>query len=113
MPTPIDVNSALTLDALESAVRAADPAARVIPAWLMQKVIAHDTGTVTGVFGVSRAQAHVIARDRLLDIAQREELPIDVAAPPTATSADSSTLILLARPEADVLSGTPGPDLLL
>jgi hypothetical protein len=107
MPTPIDVNSPLTLDALDAAVRAADPAARVVPAWLMQKVIAHDTGTLTGVFGISRAQAHVIARDRLLDIAAREELPIE---PPPA---DATTLILLARPEADVLSGTPGPDLLL
>src|SRR5438105_8764951 len=49
MPTPLDGNSPISLDALESAVRAADPAALLVPPWLLQKFVAYDRGPAVNV----------------------------------------------------------------
>jgi hypothetical protein len=76
---------------------------------MLQKLITFDRRgpAAAGMFATPRVHAHPIARDRLIDIAEREELPLD--APPP----DAPTLILLPRPDADVLAATPAPDLLL
>jgi hypothetical protein len=101
------VDAPLSTDALQAALREADPAALVIPPWLLQKFIAHDRGPAAAVFATPRVQAHVVARDRLLHLIQRDELPFDGQVP------DVPAVILLARPENEVLANTPGPELLL
>jgi hypothetical protein len=107
MPPAVDGNSHLSLDALETAVRGADPCAFLVPAWLLQKLIASERGPAVNVFSLPRVQAHVIDRGRLMEIVQREELPLE-AAPPSC-----ATIVLLARPETDLLATVSGSDLLL
>jgi hypothetical protein len=107
MATPSEGNSHLSLDALETAVRAADPCAMLVPPWLLQKLIASERGPAVNVFSLPRVQAHVMGRDRLLEIVQQEELPFD------GTPPGCPTIILLARPEIDVLASTAGADMLL
>src|SRR2546429_5223606 len=107
MPLVADGNSHLTVDALETAVRAAEPCAMLVPAWFLQKVIAVDRGPAINVFSLPRLQSHVISRERFLAIVAEEELPL--GAPPPA----GETLILLARPEGDALGSTPGAAVLL
>jgi hypothetical protein len=106
MPPAVDGNSQLNLDALERAVRAAEPCALLVAPWLLQKVVAADWER--GLFSMPRAQAHAIGRGRLVEIARREELPLEGQIPP-----ECPVVILLARPEADQLASIPAPELLL
>jgi len=107
MPAPANSNpAALTADALETAVRAADPCALLLPPWFLEKLVAADRGPAINVFSLSRVQSHVIARDRFLAIVADEELPLD--APPPA----GDMLILLARPDGDALNSTPPTEML-
>ena len=101
MPPAVDGNSHLNVDALERAVRAAEPCAVMVAPWVLQKVIAGDRER--GLFSLPRAHAHVIARGRLMEIVEREELPVDGGIP------ECGTLILLARPEVDQLASTGAP----
>src|SRR5216110_2444201 len=109
MPAAVDANSHLTLDALETAVRGADACAYLVPAWMLQKVIAGERGpaAAVNVFSLPRVQAHVMGRGRLMEIVQREELPLE-SAPPSC-----EMVILLARPETDELGSMAGRELLL
>ena len=108
MPLAVDGNSQLSLDALERAVRAAEPCALLVAPWLLQKVVAADWER--GLFSMPRAQAHAIGRGRLVEIARDEELPLPLDG---QVSAECATVILLARPEADQLASTAGPEMLL
>src|SRR5438309_269146 len=102
----LDGQSLLSMDALESAVRGADACAVVVPAWLLRKIVSHDRGAGAAGFSLQRVESHVIERGRLLAIAQREELPLGFAPPA------GPVLVLLGRPETEVLSSTPGAELL-
>jgi hypothetical protein len=106
MPSVSDDNPRLSMDTLENAVRAADASALFVPAWLLQKLAAYDRGPGANVFALPRAQAHLITRERLLEIVQREELPL---APP----APGRSVLLLARPETDQLASTSASEMLL
>jgi hypothetical protein len=63
MPPAVDGNSHLSLDALETAVRAADPYAFLVPAWMHQKLIVAERGPAVNVFS-PRVQAHMMVRER-------------------------------------------------
>src|SRR5688572_11765829 len=108
-PMPVDSNAAdqLTVEQLEGALRAADPSAVLVPPWILERLIARDRGVAAGVFVIPRVPAQVVSRQKLIEFSKREELPLE------ATPPDSETLLLLARPDPDVLAGTPGPELLL
>lgn len=105
MASVLEDNSRLGAEALEAAVRAAEASALLVPPWLLQKIAAYDRGPGVNVFALPRAQAYLIGRARLLEIAHREELPLDVPPP-------GETLLLLAKPEADQLASTSAPDML-
>jgi hypothetical protein len=79
----------------------------LVPAWLLEKLIGRDRGVAGEGFAFGRPAAHVVSRASLLEFARREELPLEQTPP------DCETLLLMARPEPDVLSSTPGPELLL
>src|SRR5207249_3335162 len=79
----------------------------LVPPWLLQKFVAYDRGPTVNVFALPRAQAYLIGRDRLLEIAQREELPLEKQPPP-----QTQTLLLVARPEVDLLTSTPAHQML-
>jgi hypothetical protein len=95
------------MEALEAQVFAADRSVVFLAPWLLEKIVWYDRGGAAGMFGAPRLFAHVIGRERLLEIVTREELPFD--APPV----DQPTLILLARPETDRMLSISGPDMLL
>lgn len=103
---PSPNHTPLSIDALNTALRATDPAALLVAPWLLHKVLAQDSTLGAAVFTTPRIPAHVIDRQRLLDLAAREELPLDPAPP------DLSPLVLLARPDPDILSATPAQTLL-
>jgi hypothetical protein len=94
------------MDALEGAVRAAEPCAILLPAWQFEKLVAADRGTKGAIFSVAKVGAQIVERQRLLELAEREELPVAGGVPSCAN------VILLARPEADVLSSEAGPEIL-
>lgn len=99
--------AAISLSALEEAVRSAEPNAVIMPAWLVQKYIACDRGFRSSPFRLAHGRIHVIARRRVLQIAASEHLPL-TPEPPAG-----QTLILLARPDNDLLASTPADRMLL
>src|SRR5687767_640086 len=106
MPVISDGQDVLTVAQLEGALRAGDPSAVLVKPWILEKLIGRDRGVAAGVFVFPRVPAHVVSRKKLIDFSRREELPLDQAPP------DCETLLVLARPDPDVLSSTPGPELL-
>jgi hypothetical protein len=96
----------IALADLEQAVRAAEPAARMVPPRLLRRVIREHTSL--GGFGlrVPHAKCYVIPREPLLEIADRDELgygPEDLL---------PETVILIERPSADELAEQPAEELL-
>ena len=71
-----DGDSHLSLEALESAVRGADPAAALVPPWLLESVIRHDRGIGPAAFSVDERPLYVIRRRRLFELAAREDIPL-------------------------------------
>jgi hypothetical protein len=99
-------NSRLSMDALERAVSAVDPSAALVPPWLVRKVLLVENASARAIFATPRVPAHIVSRQRLLEIAQAEELPLEKTPP------DATRLVLLARPDADELLNQEGGDLL-
>src|SRR4051812_31234421 len=97
----------LTHAELEHALRQAEPAAVLLPSWLVENVIRADFDIRGPLFSIPHDHSHVISRQRLLQLASDEELPLPNDPP------DEPTLILLARPENDWLNSTPAPQVLL
>src|SRR6476646_7010556 len=97
------------LDAAEvrRLLRAADPAALLVPPRLLRRVIKHDR-KLTGLgLQVPHRKSYVIGRDALLALAGRDELGLDPGRelPPT--------VLLLARPEPEELAARPRGQLLV
>jgi hypothetical protein len=83
---------------LDRLLRAADPAALLVPSRLLRRVIKHDR-RLTGLgLQVPHRKSYVIGRDALLALAGRDELGVgpDRELPPT--------LVLIARPEPEALA---------
>src|SRR5437870_1781163 len=97
----------LDLPALEAALRRVEPAAMLLPSWLLENVIAADFGIGGPLFSMPHGRSHVISRDRLMRLASDEELPLPTTPP------EQPTLLLLVRPDNDWLSATPAGDALL
>lgn len=88
----------ITLGELETAVRAVDPSALLVPNRILRRVIKQDR-QIPGVgLRVPHRKTYLVARDRLLTMAYPDELGLA----PTSTLPD--TVILLARPDAEKLS---------
>src|SRR5690348_7528005 len=98
-----DSPSTLDLAALETALRQAEPAAMLLPSWLLENIIAADRDIRGPLFSIPHDQSHVIARDRLMQLVGDEELPLPGDPP------EEPTLVLLRRPDSDWLAGTPAP----
>ena len=97
----------LSLERLQHALRQVGPAVVLVPSWVLENVIAVDRGVGGPLFTIPHDRSHVIARDRLVQIASDEDLPLPDDLP------DEPTIILLARPDNDWLDSTAGPDALL
>src|SRR5215218_10468667 len=97
----------LNLPALEHALRQVDPAVVLLPSWLLENVIAADRALRGPMFSIPHDRTHVIERDRLLRLADEEDLPLP-AAPPIVP-----VLLLVARPDNDWLAAMPPPQVLL
>ena len=97
----LDMPPTLTLQDLEHALRQVEPAAMLLPSWLLENVIAADRGIGGPLSSIPHDQSHVISRERLLQVASDEELPLS-ADPP-----EQPVLILLARPD-DLLAVSEG-----
>jgi len=105
---PLPPSSLVPLDfaALEQVVRDAEPGALLLPMWLLRKYIEADRETGAAPLSLPHGQIHVIRRERLLEVAWREDLP------PGPELPSASTLILLCRPESDWLEETPASQVL-
>jgi hypothetical protein len=92
---------------LERAVRAADPAARLVQPRILRRVIKHDRGLPGMGLQVPHRKSYVIDSARAIEIVDREEIGLGPGDEPPAT------LILLARPASDDLSERPAGEALL
>src|SRR4051794_13654139 len=107
MDDSADHSQVLDLPALEAALRQVEPATMLLPSWLLENVIAADLGIGGPLFSIPHDRSHVISRERLMQLAADEELPLPTAPP------EQATLILLVRPDNDWLASTPAADALL
>src|SRR5688572_18981878 len=103
----VDGHETLDLATLEHALRRAEPAAVLLPSWLLETLIAADRGLRGPLFSIPHDRSHVIERDRLVALVADEDFRLPVELP------DEPVLILLARPDNDWLQETPAADALL
>src|SRR5262245_50351424 len=100
-PTP------LTLTELGNILRAADPAALLVPPRILRRIIKADRAAPGIALQVPHRQNYVVDRDRLLELADREELGVP------AERELPETLILLRRSDPSAVeTATPGDVLL-
>src|SRR5262245_28028753 len=91
----------LDADELGRLLRAADPAALLLPSRLLRRVIKRDRKLAIVGLRVPHRKSYVIGRDALLALVDRDELGIEPDRElPVA-------VILLERPESDDLAATP------
>src|SRR5687768_7585555 len=107
MGDTLDDPAQLDLAGLENALRRANPAVMLLPTWLLENVIAADRGLRGPLFTIPHDRSHVIARERLLQLANDEDLPLPGDPP------DEPRLILVARPDNDYLANSPARQVLL
>src|SRR5688572_2156535 len=107
MGETVDIPAHLDLAGLEQALRETNPAVMLLPTWLLENVIAADHGIAGPLFTIPHDHSHVLTRERLLQLAGDEDLPLP-ADPP-----HEPRLILLARPDNDYLAAAPAPQVLL
>jgi hypothetical protein len=97
---PIDVGE------LQNRLRQVDPAALVVPARILRRVIKRDRKLAGIGLQVPHHRGYVIGRDALLQIAEPAELGL------TGTESLPDTVILVARPSSERLAGEePGATL--
>ncbi|MGA2498304.1 MAG: hypothetical protein ABSH20_11220 [Tepidisphaeraceae bacterium] len=94
---PGDATSAHDRLRLEAKLREVEPSLILVPAWLLQNIIALDRGFAVGAFTVPHRKSHLIDRQRLLRLVQDDNLPLSADLP------DVPTVTLLARSESDWL----------
>ena len=103
---PNEPPSALEATPLEEVLQSVEPAAVLLPPWLLQNVIAVDRGRGRSPFSVAHRKIHVIAREHLLAMATAQRWSLPEPLP------QAQTLILLARPETDWLAARNPPQAL-
>src|SRR5438067_1515316 len=98
-----------TLDASELGrlLRAADPAALLVPSRLLRRVIKRDRKLAIVGLRVPHRKSYVIGRDALVALVDRDELPIE------ADRELPETVLLLERPEREDLAATPRGEVLV
>ncbi|WP_435011195.1 hypothetical protein P12x_002496 [Tundrisphaera lichenicola] len=96
----------MTISELRRIVRGVDPAAFVVPSRVVRRAIKHDRGLPKLALKVPHRRAFAIHSDAALKVIDREELGLEPGEWPP------STLILLAEPEPDELSGLPPDEVL-
>ncbi|HET6251674.1 MAG TPA: hypothetical protein VFE47_28570 [Tepidisphaeraceae bacterium] len=101
IPAPVPATGSL-----EAALRSVEPAAVLLAPWVLQNVIAADRGRGRSPFNVPHRASHVIARKRLLELAESQRLTLPDELPM------AEMLILLARPETDWLAQRREADVL-
>src|SRR6185437_7924560 len=91
-------NNILTVDELQRLLTRADPAALLVPPRILRRVIKRDRELVSPGLQVPHRHSYVIARERLLVLADRDELGIESGRelPPI--------LLLLPRPDRQRLA---------
>jgi hypothetical protein len=99
--------STLDLDALQAALRAADPNVLLAPPWLLQAVIASDRGLLPTALNVPDDQLYTVDRATFLRFIEDQELPAPAGGLPPGPD-----LILLERPDAEWLATTPADQVL-
>src|SRR4051794_26589860 len=85
MEDTADTPSTLDLAGLESALRQSEPAAMLLPSWLLEKIIAADHEIRAPLFSIPHDRSHVIARERLMQLVADEELPLPADPPDEPT----------------------------
>lgn len=101
-PTPLP----LTLPALEAALRARDPSVRLVLPRIVRRVILEDRELTTWGIRVPHRKSYVASTDRLLEIADREELGLEPG------QRAPTRLTLLPAPDPEWLAGQPPGDVL-
>src|SRR3954452_20981007 len=94
-------------DALEAALRAADPNVLLAPAWLLQAVITHDLGLMPTGLQAPDDQLYVIGLAKFVQFIEDRELPR-----PPGELPPGPELILLVKPDGEWLATTPRADVL-
>src|SRR5688500_5823524 len=100
-PMPPSDEPRLDPDELSRLLRAADPAALLVPSRLLRRVIKRDRGLIGLGLHVPHRKSYVIARDPLLALATRDELGVG---PDDELPSD---MLLIARPEPGALAAMP------
>src|SRR5438552_9313532 len=88
-------------------LRAADPAALLVPSRLLRRVIKRDRKLAIVGLRVPHRKSYVIGRDALVALVDRDELPIE------ADRDLPETVLLLERPEPEDLAATPRGEVLV
>ena len=96
----------LTLRGLADALRDADPAALLVSARLLRRVIRMDRRISPLGFGVPHGDTYLIVRERLFDLVSHFELELD----PTHRLPDA--VLLIRRPDEEELHGRPASEVL-
>jgi hypothetical protein len=108
MPETTDETTALPSAAdLERALRQVEPGVVLVRSWLLERVIAADRGLHGPLFLIPHDRSHVVGRERLLQLAAEEDLPLQMELP------NEPVLVLLVKPDNDWLASTPAPQALL
>jgi len=89
---------ALSVGALDDALRAADPAVLVVAPRILRRVIKQDAGVGGIGLRVPHRKTYVVARDRLLAVVDRAELDL------RADAELPEHVILIARPTSEMLA---------
>ncbi len=98
---------AIDLAQLQRALAFAEPSALLVPSSVLRRVISRDRGVWFLGGRASRRTWYVIAGARLPSLVEPEEVGLPRGAP------WPETVVLLARPDAEVLARTPRAQLLL
>lgn len=96
----------LTLNELEDAVQAVEPAAVLLSPRILRRIIRLDCRLAAFGYSVPHDRSYVIVRERLFDYVSRFELELD------ADRELPDTVLLLRRPDEDELETRPASDLL-
>lgn len=107
-PTPEAEPETLPLEELTRRLRAVDPSVVLAPAYVLRRVIRHERQVGGMALGVPHFKSFVVPRERLLELAT---LDLDLDLPPDYELAEQ--VILLKRPDHDMLTHTPPSELLV
>ena len=95
--------SAISFDALQAALRAAEPNVLLASPWLLQAIIAYDRGMLPTGLKVPDDQLYTVGRAAIVRYIAEQELPT-----PGGELPSGPRLVLLERPDPEWLATTPG-----